>query len=266
MKIETPAISFSNQKGGVGKTTTAINVAGALNAREYDVLFVDLDPQGNATEGLGMEDAYLAEPPTLYDVLTDSDQRDAITDIVREHDEMDVIPSNIDMTSVEPDLTLMRRGSEQLAPALAVIKDDYDAVIVDCPPHLGYLTDNALHAAPTLIVPALAEATSKRAVELLYDHINVLEEDFDMTINDLGILINRIDVRKNEATEMVEWFEQGFEELRIWQVRERAQIQRAFSAGHSIFAAEEACDQQDVFLQIADRIVKHFELNTIVHR
>ena len=84
-----------------------------------------------------MEDAYLAEPPTLYDVLTEPDDREAITDLVREHDEMDIVPSNIDMTSVEPDLTLMRRGSEQLAPALAEVDDAYDVVLIDCPPHLG---------------------------------------------------------------------------------------------------------------------------------
>jgi chromosome partitioning protein len=100
------AICVTNAKGGTGKTTVAINVAGALNERGRDVLFVDLDPQGNATEGLGLVDAYDAAPPTLFDVLTDPEQRGALSDIVRSHPEMDVVPSNIDMLQAEHELTL----------------------------------------------------------------------------------------------------------------------------------------------------------------
>src|SRR6056297_858604 len=95
-------MAISNQKGGVGKTTVAINVGGALNRRGHEVLFVDLDPQGNATEGLGLEPEYEAEPPTLFDALTDHEEREDVDALVVEHEEMDVLPSNIDMTSVEP--------------------------------------------------------------------------------------------------------------------------------------------------------------------
>src|SRR6056297_2547007 len=99
-------LCVTNAKGGTGKTTVAINVAGALTARGRDVLFVDLDPQGNATEGLGLAAAYDAPPPTLFDVLTDPDQRDGLSDLVVSHPEMDVVPSSIDMLQAEHELTL----------------------------------------------------------------------------------------------------------------------------------------------------------------
>ena len=88
----------------------------------------------------------------------------------------------------------------------------------------------------------------------------MLETDFHIYIDDLGILVNRIDVRKNEAQDMLAWFEQAFEEMPIWQVRDRAQIQRAFSNGHSIFAAEKECDQAEAFLAVADHLSEYFDL------
>ena len=112
---EPAKMAVSNQKGGVGKTAVAINVAGALNQRGHDVLFVDLDPQGNATENLGMRSVYDKEPPSLFDVLSDPEKRDCITDLVLEHEEMYLLPSNIDMTAVEPELTLSRRSGQQLS-------------------------------------------------------------------------------------------------------------------------------------------------------
>lgn len=107
--MSTPTIAVTNQKGGVGKTTATINMAGALNARGRNVLVVDLDPQGNLTEGLGFPETYDDEPPSLYDVLLGPDDRGAITEIVREHSEMDLVPSNIDMTVADTSLTEVRR-------------------------------------------------------------------------------------------------------------------------------------------------------------
>ncbi|MFC6725491.1 ParA family protein [Halobium palmae] len=254
---EPAKLCVSNQKGGVGKTTVAINVAGALNARGREVLFVDLDPQGNATEGLGLVDEYEAEPPSLFDVLTDPEQRERIGDLVVEHEEMDVVPSNIDMTAVEPELVLARRGGEQLALALEHVEDAYDYVVVDCPPHLGYLADNALFATRNVLIPALAESTSKRALELLFDHIESLELDYEIEITDRCVVANRVE-ETNEAKEMMAWFRQAFPDIPVWEVRKRVALQRAFTDGRSVVRYRPDLDMAAVFDEIAADLDEQF--------
>jgi len=256
---EPAKIAVSNQKGGVGKTTVAINVAGALNQRGRDVLLVDLDPQGAATEGLGFLEEYDAQPPSLFEVLTEPEQRDEIRDLVVEHEEMDVVPSNIDMTAAEPELTLSRRGGEQLALALQEIEDDYDYIVIDCPPYLGYLTDNGLYAAQNLLIPALAESTSKRALELLFDHVEALELDYEITIDERGVVANRVE-ETNEAKEMMQWFDDAFPDVPVWEVRKRVALQRAFSDGRSIFEHDPDLDMAEVFLEIGASLDDQFGL------
>lgn len=241
----------ANPKGGVGKTATAINVAGALAERGADVLFVDLDPQGNATECLGLMEAYDAQPPSLFDVLIESEQREAIEEIVHEHPEMDVVPSNIDMTAAEAELTLSRRSGERLDLALQQVEDDYDYIVVDCPPNMGNLMDNALFATRNVLIPALAESTSKRAFELMFDQIQSLELDFEISIDEVGVVINRIDVRKNQAQEMIDWVQAAFEGVPVWQVRERAAIQKALDAGVSLVEYDGDADMTEVYRTIA---------------
>jgi len=260
---EPAKVAVSNQKGGVGKTAVAINVAGALNRRGHDILFVDLDPQGNATENLGMREVYDKEPPSLFDVLSDPEQRDRVADLVLSHDEMDLLPSNIDMTAVEPELTLSRRSGQQLSLVLEHVEDDYDFVLIDCPPFLGNLMDNALYAAQNTLIPALAETTSKRAFELLFDHIGAIETDYGIQIQDRGVVVNRVDVRKNQAQEMIAWIEDAFDDTPVWTVRERAAVQRALTGGGSIFTEEPDCDQLPVFENIAANLEQQFQRTEI---
>lgn len=255
---EPAKMAVSNQKGGVGKTAVAINVAGALNQRGHDVLFVDLDPQGNATENLGMRSVYDKEPPSLFDVLSDPEKRDYITDLVLEHEEMYLLPSNIDMTAIEPELTLSRRSGQQLSLALEHVEDSYDYIIIDCPPFLGNLMDNALFAAQNTLIPALAETTSKRAFELLFDHISAIEKDYGIQIQERGVVANRIDVRKTQAQDMIEWIEDAFDDTPVWKVRERAAMQRALTNGGSLFTEEPDCDQIPVFEEIAANLDTQF--------
>lgn len=279
-------VCVTNAKGGTGKTTVAINVAGALNDRGRDVLFVDLDPQGNATEGLGLTEAYDAGPPTLFDALTGDPE--VLSELIVSHPEMDVVPSNIDMLQAEHELTIadliarIRTQGFDVDPAVLsqfavnvtpeMVTGDhaldtldralrsvsgYDYIIVDSPPFYGNLTDTGVYAAQHVIVPALAESTSERAIELLMDQMVALEQQADITVEMLGVVANRIETT-SEAEMMVEWFEAAFPESPVWQVRKRVALQRAYTSGRSIFGTEESCDMTDVFSGIAAAFDKRF--------
>jgi len=272
-------VCVTNAKGGTGKTTVAINVAGALNDRGRDVLFVDLDPQGNATEGLGLTEAYDAQPPTLFDALTGDPA--VLSELIVSHPEMDVVPSSIDMLQAEHELTIadliarIRTQGFDVDPSILsqfavnvspeMVTGDhaldtldralntlsgYDYVIIDSPPFYGNLTDTGVYAAQHVIVPALAEATSERAIELLMDQMVALEQQADITVEMLGIVANRIETT-SEAEMMLEWFGAAFPESPVWEVRKRVALQRAYTAGRSVFGTEEGCDMADVFSDIA---------------
>jgi chromosome partitioning protein len=282
-------LCVTNAKGGTGKTTVAINVAGALNERGRDVLLVDLDPQGNATEGLGLLEAYDAEPPTLFDVLTDYRRRDAVGELVVTHPEMDVLPANVDLLQAETELTiadLIARieastelsGADALADlalnvdpagvtgphaldaldlALGHLDGGYDYVVVDSPPFYGKLTDTGLFAARHVLVPALTEATSERAIELLVDQIAALESQVDISVETVGVVANRVENTGEDRT-MLEWLDEVFREFPVWEVRKRVALQRAFSAGESVFAYDPGIDMADVFLDIAATLDRQF--------
>jgi chromosome partitioning protein len=283
-------ICVTNAKGGTGKTTVAINVAGALNERGRDVLFVDMDPQGNATEGLGLLEAYDAEPPTLFDALTDHRRRHVANDLVVEHSEMDVLPANIDLLQAEHELTIAdliarikadpnlsggldaleslainvdadgitgTHALDALDAVLAELDGDYDYVVVDSPPFYGKLTDTGIYATRNVIVPALTEATSERAIELLIDQIAALEGQVGIEVNTVGVVANRVENTSEDRT-MLQWLEEVFADFPVWEVRKRVALQRAFSAGTSIFGYEKRVDMQDVFLEIATELDRQF--------
>ncbi|MFP8954610.1 ParA family protein (plasmid) [Natrialbaceae archaeon A-arb3/5] len=257
----TARLCVTNQKGGVGKTTVAINLAGALNELGRDVLFVDLDPQGNATEGLGLLDAYDAEPPTLLDALADPADV-PLEEIIYSHEEMDVVASNIDMNAAESALLQQPDTETRLDELLNRVEDEYDFVVVDCPPHLGLLTDNALYATENLVIPALAEPTSKRSLELLFDYVGSLEMDHDITVESRALVANRIE-NTREATEMLEWFEEALPDVPIYQIRKRVALQRAFSAGNSVYAVDEQTDMRSVFTSMAEALDEQFSTQEV---
>ncbi|MWV41936.1 ParA family protein [Natrialba sp. INN-245] len=245
-------LCVTNQKGGVGKTTVAVNLAGALNELGHDVLFVDLDPQGNATEGLGLLEAYDAEPPSLLDALIDPTGVSP-EEIVYSHAEMDVVVSNIDMNAAASALAQESGPETRLATLLDGIDGDYDYVVVDCPPHLGVLTDNALYATENIVIPALTEPTSKRSLELLFDYVGSLEMEHDLEIEPIALVANRIETT-GEDEAMLAWFEEALPDVPIFRVRKRVALQRAFTAGTSVFEADEEIDMAEVFIDVAEQV------------
>lgn len=243
-------VAVTNQKGGVGKTTLTINIAGALADQGEKVLAVDLDPQGHATEGLGLKEKYEDPPPSFYDVLIDQDSDITLNDLIAQHEEFDVVPSNIDMFNAEPELTTSMRSRERLSMAFEALESDYDHILVDCPPSLGNLTDNAILACENVLIPAQAEGTSIRALEILFDQIETLEETYDKDITELALVANRVE-EDNEAKEMMRWFRDTFEgEFPIFEVRKRVKLKRAWNNGVSIFNHTEDCDMEEVFKDI----------------
>lgn len=232
-------IAVSNQKGGAGKTTTAINVAGALAHRGHDVLLVDLDPQGHSTEALDLDDEYEVDSPSMFDALVNIEQRDIIDSLICHREEFDVVPSHVDMFRAEAQLTTERRREERLQMVLDEMDAEYDFLLVDCPPNLGVLTDNALLATENVLIPAQPRTSSVRALEILFDQIDALEETYDVEIRQVALVANETR-NDNETEEMLEWFRDVFGGDGVYEIPTRVALQRAWNAGVSIFEHEES--------------------------
>lgn len=164
------AVSVSLQKGGVGKTTIAINLADALAGRGHDVLVVDLDQQGNATEGVGLKAAYERDSPHVGDVLTDDDPVDA-SEIIVERDAFDVLPAHVDLDEIEDRIRNSTFGMLWVRRRIVepLLGDAYDYIVVDSPPSLGPLSDAALIGTGSVIVPLLMSEPSVSGFERMWD-------------------------------------------------------------------------------------------------
>lgn len=252
----TVTIAVSCQMGGSGKTTTSINLAGALGSenRGRDVLLVDMDPQGAATEGTGFEDRYRADVPSLYEVLTDIDREDEINDIIQSHQEMDVIPAHEQLFGLEQEIQNLPKTEERLEGALDAITHDYDYIVIDTPPHLGPIANNSLVAAGNLVVPVNPVRRSIRALETLFEQVRIIEKHY-RDIERLGLVVNDVQYPTDNDTEyMLDWFDDFADKIPIYHVRNRVALKRAWNSGVSIFAHEEECDMEAVYDELAGDI------------
>ncbi len=198
-------VAIANQKGGVGKTTTAINLGAALGALEKKVLIVDCDPQGNATRGLGLT----AEPPHLYHLLSgDAKASDAIrrTDFPG----LDVLPSDRELVGVEVEMVGVDGWEQHLRETLAETRKDYDYLLLDCPPSLGHLTVNALTAADQILVPLQCEYFALEGVSELVATVRRVQGRLNRNLEIGGILLTMYDERTNLARDVAAEVRQHF--------------------------------------------------------
>lgn len=192
-------IAIANQKGGVGKTTTAINVSASLAAAEKKVLLIDSDPQGNATSGMGIE---RNGARTLYSLFTgngDIKNLKLKTDLSY----LDVIPANIDLIGAEIELVGKNGRESILRDRLEEIKDEYEFIIIDCPPSLGLLTVNALTAADSVLIPVQCEYYAMEGLTHLINTIHLIQNSLNPSLEIEGILLTMHDIRNNISNQVV---------------------------------------------------------------
>ena len=200
-------IAIANQKGGVGKTTTAVNLAASLAAAEKKTLLLDMDPQGNATSGVGIDPNQVER--TVYDALLGAVEADKLL-LATPLEQLSLMPANPDLIGAEVELISALARENKLKGALAEIDGRFDYILIDCPPSLGLLTINALTAANQVLVPLQCEYYAMEGLSQLLNTVRLIQRELNPGLQVLGILLTMFDARNNLSHQVSEQIREHF--------------------------------------------------------
>ena len=245
-------IAIGNQKGGVGKTTTTVNLGAALAFQGKKVLIIDMDSQGNATSGLGIERADVKQ--SVYEVLVDQiEAAGAILPTSREN--LWILPSTLQLAGAEIELATADHRESRLKQAIEPIKDDYDYILVDCPPSLGQLSLNAFTASDTILIPVQCEYYALEGMSQLLNTIRLVQRTYNKNFRIEGVLLTMLDARTNLGYEVVEEVRKYFQE-KVYQtiITRNVRLSEAPSYGQSVIDYDPKSRGAEMYMDLAKEV------------
>ena len=246
-------IAVANQKGGVGKTTTSINLSSCIAYRGKKVLLIDLDPQGNATTGLGVDKKNMDS--SIYDVIINEK---SIKDVSMKtvQDTLTLCPSSISLAGAEIELVSLISRENRINYALSEIQTEYDYIFIDCPPSLGLLTLNALTAADTVLVPIQCEYFALEGLSQLMDTVRLVQKHLNRSLQVEGVVLTMFDARTNLSIEVAEEVRKHFTN-KVYQtlIPRNVRLSEAPSYGLPIILYDKESKGSEAYLKLADELI-----------
>jgi len=249
------SIAVTNQKGGVGKTTTAVNLAASLGALGKRVLLVDTDPQGNSTSGFGINKRELEK--SVYHIIVGQAKASEVKKMTA-FKKVDILPAGIDLAAAEIELVDLPERSYRLRNALLPLKESYDYIIIDCPPSLGLITINALAAADTILIPIQCEFYALEGLSQLMATVRQVKRLYNPRIDVEGVLLTMYDARLNLTLQVVEEIKKFFPKKVCKTVIPRnVRLSEAPSFGMPVLYYDKASKGSTAYLELAQEIIKN---------
>jgi chromosome partitioning protein len=254
-------IAIANQKGGVGKTTTAINLAACLGVLEKKTLLIDADPQANTTSGIGFDPKNIKT--SIYEcIINEVEPQDIILNTSNPH--LDLLPAHIDLVGAEIEMVNMPNREKMMRMALNKIKDNYDFIIVDCSPSLGLVTINALTAANSVIIPIQCEYFALEGLGKLLNTIKIVQTRLNPDLEIEGMLLTMYDQRLRLANQVVEEVKMHFQNMVFDTVIHRnTTLGEAPSHGQSIIMHDASCKGSINYLNLARELMQKNEMTRL---